>query len=74
MIRDSAMKGTNSRAKVMSMQLVVKMNKTKSLPFRGFVPQLVSILGDANAGVRETAKASVVELFKCAPAQVSPRH
>ncbi|ORY07386.1 clasp N terminal-domain-containing protein [Clohesyomyces aquaticus] len=67
MIRDSAMKGTNPRAKEMSMQWVVKMNKTEGLPFRGFVPQLVANLEDADAGVRETAKAAVVELFKSAP-------
>jgi CLIP-associating protein 1/2 len=40
------------------------MNKAENLPFRSFVPQLVLNLEDADAGVRETAKTSVVELFK----------
>lgn len=42
------------------------MNKTESLPFRSFVPLLVANLEDADAGVRETAKIAVVELFRCA--------
>ncbi|KAF2472912.1 uncharacterized protein BDR25DRAFT_283517 [Lindgomyces ingoldianus] len=67
MVKENAMKGTNPRAKEMSMQWVVKMNKTEGLPFRGFVPQLVANLEDADPGVRETAKAAVVELFRNAP-------
>lgn len=42
------------------------MNKTESLPFRSFVPQLMQNLEDADAGVREHAKIAVVELFRCA--------
>ncbi|KAF2870852.1 clasp N terminal-domain-containing protein [Massariosphaeria phaeospora] len=63
----SAMKGTNPRAKETSMQWVVKMNQTESLPFRSYVPQLVANLEDADAGVRETAKTAAVELFRHAP-------
>jgi hypothetical protein len=42
----------------------LQMNKTESLPFRTFVPSLVAGLEDADAGVRETAKSAVVELFR----------
>lgn len=41
-----------------------QMNKTESLPFRTYVPQLVANLEDADAGVREHAKTAVVELFR----------
>ncbi|KAF2010332.1 ARM repeat-containing protein [Aaosphaeria arxii CBS 175.79] len=67
LVRENAMKGTNPRAKEASMQWVVKMNKNEQLPFRAYVPLLVANLEDADAGVRETAKTSVVELFRNAP-------
>ncbi|KAF1952309.1 ARM repeat-containing protein [Byssothecium circinans] len=63
----NAMKGNNARAKEVSMQWLVKMNKNESLPFRSYVSQLVANLEDADAGVRETAKTAVVELFRTAP-------
>ncbi|KAJ4289008.1 suppressor of tub2 mutation [Kalmusia sp. IMI 367209] len=63
----NAMKGPNPRAKEASMPWLVKMNKTESLPFRTYVPQLVANLEDADAGVRETSKTAVVELFRTAP-------
>jgi CLIP-associating protein 1/2 len=44
----------------------VQANKTENLPFKSYVPQLVANLEDADAGVRETAKTAVVELFRCA--------
>ncbi|KAF2639559.1 ARM repeat-containing protein [Massarina eburnea CBS 473.64] len=71
----NAMKGTNARAKDVSMQWLVKMNKNEGLPFRTYVTQLVTNLEDADAGVRETAKKAVVELFLTAPehAKVSLR-
>jgi len=80
-IRDSALTGTNARAKEMAMQWVVnvcgcdsfvvyipltytQMHETKGLPFRAFVPHLVDCLEDSDGGVRETAKAAVVDLFR----------
>ncbi|KAF9729348.1 suppressor of tub2 mutation [Paraphaeosphaeria minitans] len=63
----NAMKGPNPRAKEASMPCLVKMNKTDSLPFKSYVPQLVANLEDADAGVREAAKIAVVELFRTAP-------
>ena len=44
------------------------MNKNEGLPFKGYVPQLVANLEDADPGVREVAKRAVVELFQCANA------
>jgi CLIP-associating protein 1/2 len=40
------------------------MNKFDSLPFKAYVPQLVANLEDADAGVRESAKTAVVDLFR----------
>ncbi|OCK86069.1 protein STU1 [Lepidopterella palustris CBS 459.81] len=67
LIRDTAMKGTNARAKEMSMLWVVKMNQSEGLPFRSFVPIIVANLEDSDGVVRETAKQAVVELFRNAP-------
>lgn len=66
-MRENAMKSANPRAKEVSMQWLVKMNKTEGLPFRTFVPLLVANLEDADPMVRETAKTAVVELFRSAP-------
>jgi CLIP-associating protein 1/2 len=44
-----------------------QMNKTENLPFRSYSAQLIANLEDADAGVRDTAKNAVVELFKSAP-------
>ncbi|KAF2502982.1 protein STU1 [Lophium mytilinum] len=67
LMRDTAMKGSNPRAKEMSMEWVVKMNQTEALPFRSFVPGIVANLEDGDGIVRDTAKNAVVELFKTAP-------
>jgi CLIP-associating protein 1/2 len=58
-----AMKGNNARAKDTSMAWVVKMNKNEGLPFKTYSNQLVANLEDADAGVRDTAKKAVVDLF-----------
>ncbi|KAI9672549.1 MAG: suppressor of tub2 mutation [Caeruleum heppii] len=66
-VRDSAMTGKNPRAKEASMHWLAKMSKEKGLQFRSFVPKLVDALEDADGMVRDTAKATVVELFHSAP-------
>jgi CLIP-associating protein 1/2 len=43
------------------------MNKTENLPFRSYSAQLIANLEDADAGVRDTAKHAVVDLFTSAP-------
>ena len=40
------------------------MHQEKGLPFRGYVPQLMELLEDADGMVRDTAKTTVIELFK----------
>lgn len=67
LIKDNAMKGTNARAKEVSMQWLVNMNKSEGLQFRSFVPLIVANLEDSDGVVRETAKSAVVELFRSAP-------
>ncbi|KAL6708047.1 suppressor of tub2 mutation [Coniothyrium glycines] len=62
-----AMKGNNARAKDASMAWVVKMNQSEGLPFKAYSSQLVANLEDADAGVRDTAKKAVVDLFGHAP-------
>ena len=42
------------------------MAKHYGLLFRAYVPSLVACLEDADSAVRETAKATVIELFKYA--------
>lgn len=39
------------------------MSKEHGLQFRAFVPRMVDALEDADGMVRDTAKATVVELF-----------
>lgn len=63
----AAMKGSNARAKDTSMSWVVKMHQTENMPFRGYSAQLIANLEDADAGVRDTAKHAVVDLFNSAP-------
>ncbi|OAL47459.1 hypothetical protein IQ07DRAFT_682300 [Pyrenochaeta sp. DS3sAY3a] len=62
-----SIKGNNARAKDASMTWIVKMNKNEGLPFKSYSNQLVANLEDADAGVRDTAKRAVVDLFGHAP-------
>lgn len=41
------------------------MHKEHGLPFRAYVPTLMELLEDADGMVRDTAKATVIELFRC---------
>ncbi|RFU79842.1 heat repeat containing [Trichoderma arundinaceum] len=66
-IRITAMGGKNSRAKEASMQWLLETHQQHGLPFRGYVPSLMELLEDADGMVRDTAKSTVIELFKNAP-------
>ncbi|KAF1345347.1 clasp N terminal-domain-containing protein [Delphinella strobiligena] len=66
-IRDEAIASSHVRAKDAGMQWVVKMNREASLPFKSFVPYMVLNLEDADGTVRDTAKSSLIDLFKTAP-------
>lgn len=43
------------------------MHKEQGLQFRSYVPVLMELLEDADGMVRDVAKSTVIELFKCAP-------
>lgn len=78
-IRDSALTSKHPRAKEAGMQWVAKVSitsrnlyhakpvqthKDRGFQFRSFVPNIVDCLEDADGNVRETAKATVIELFQ----------
>ncbi|GLA58105.1 suppressor of tub2 mutation [Aspergillus tubingensis] len=64
----TALVGKNNRAREMSMIWLANMAKQYGLLFRPYVPSLVACLEDADSAVRDTAKATIVELFQNAPA------
>lgn len=41
------------------------MTKERGLLFRNYVPSLVACLEDADGGVRETAKKTIIDIFQC---------
>jgi CLIP-associating protein 1/2 len=49
------------------MLMCAQMNQSENLPFRGYAAQMIANLEDADAGVRDTAKHAVVDLFTSAP-------
>ncbi|KAL7915928.1 clasp N terminal domain-containing protein [Trichoderma velutinum] len=66
-IRNIAMGSKNPRAKEASMQWLLETHQQHGLPFRGYVPNLMELLEDADGMVRDMAKNTVIELFKNAP-------
>ncbi|KAK6828092.1 hypothetical protein PG987_011433 [Apiospora arundinis] len=66
-VRNVAMVGKNPRAKEASMQWLLQMHKEHGLQFRVYVPTLMELLEDADGMVRDTAKMTVIELFRDAP-------
>ncbi|KAK5131033.1 hypothetical protein LTR08_001383 [Meristemomyces frigidus] len=66
-IREEAINGPHARAKEAAMQWVVRMHVDEAMPFKSYVSDMVARLEDADGGVREAAKAALVELFNAAP-------
>ncbi|KKY38464.1 putative heat repeat containing protein [Diaporthe ampelina] len=66
-VRNFAMAGKNSKAKEASMQWLLQMHREQGLQFRTYVPRLMELLEDADPSVRDTAKTTVIELFRDAP-------
>ncbi|KAK4179222.1 clasp N terminal-domain-containing protein [Triangularia setosa] len=66
-VRNLAMTGKNAKAKESSLHWLLQMHQESGLPFRSYVPTLMDLLEDADATVRETAKTTVIELFRNAP-------
>lgn len=65
-VRNTAMAGKNSRAKEASLHWLLQMHQERGLQFRAYVPTLMELLEDADGGVREVAKSTVIELFRYA--------
>ncbi|KKZ65297.1 hypothetical protein EMCG_08813 [[Emmonsia] crescens] len=66
-VLEVALVGKNPRAKETSMAWLATMTRDRGVLFRTYVPSLVACLEDADSGVRETAKATVIDLFHNAP-------
>ncbi|KAG5939874.1 suppressor of tub2 mutation [Claviceps sorghi] len=66
-VRTSALTGKNPRAKEAGMHWLLTTHQERGLPFRGYVPLLMELLEDADGMVRDTAKTTVIELFRTAP-------
>ncbi|KAG6014798.1 suppressor of tub2 mutation [Claviceps pusilla] len=66
-VRASALSGKNPRAKEAGMHWLLATHQERGLPFRAYVPLLMELLEDADGMVRDTAKTTVIELFKTAP-------
>lgn len=66
-IRNIAMVGKNPRAKEASLHWLLQMHQEHNLQFRAYVPNLMDLLEDADAAVRDAAKTTVIELFRNAP-------
>lgn len=64
-VRNTAMSGKNPRAKEASMNWLMVMHRDHGLQFRAYVPLLMELLEDADGMVRDVAKTTVIELFKC---------
>ncbi|KAH8698412.1 clasp N terminal-domain-containing protein [Talaromyces proteolyticus] len=64
-----ALVGKNPRAKEMSMIWLATMTREHNILFRTHVPSLVTALEDADSGVRECAKNTVIEIFQTAPSR-----
>lgn len=62
-IRDVVMAGKNPRAKEASLQWLLQMYREQGMRFKSYVPRLMTLLQDADPGVREKAKTTVIELF-----------
>ncbi|KAF5003922.1 hypothetical protein F66182_16082, partial [Fusarium sp. NRRL 66182] len=63
------MVGKNARAREMSMIWLATMTREHNILFRAHVPSLVAALEDADSGVRETAKTTIIEIFQNAPSR-----
>ncbi|KAF3391841.1 hypothetical protein DPV78_010384 [Talaromyces pinophilus] len=65
----TALVGKNARAREMSMIWLATMTREHNILFRAHVPSLVAALEDADSGVRETAKTTIIEIFQNAPSR-----
>lgn len=57
-------KNPKARVKEASLQWLLQAHKENGLPFKSYVTVLMDLLGDADPTVRDTAKTTVIELFR----------
>lgn len=62
-------KNPKAKAKEASLQWLLQAHQEAGLPFKSYVSMMMDLLGDADPSVRDTAKTTVIELFRNA----SPR-
>ncbi len=63
-VRDHVLANRNPRAKEAGMQWVADTRREKNIAFRGFVSNIVACLEDADGCVRQTAQATIIDLFQ----------
>jgi len=63
-IRDHVLTNRNPRAKEAGMHWVADTRREKNIAFRGFVSNIVGCLEDADGCVRQTAQATIINLFQ----------
>lgn len=57
-------KNPKAKAKEASLQWLLQAHQEIGLPFRSYVSMMMDLLGDADPTVRDTAKTTVIELFR----------
>ena len=63
-VRDLVLVNRNPRAKEAGMHWIAATRREKHIAFRGFVPHMVDCLEDADGSVRQTAQATIIDLFR----------
>ncbi|KAL6719870.1 suppressor of tub2 mutation [Lecanora helva] len=63
-VRDNVLISRSPRAKEAGMQWVATTRREKNIAFRSFVPPIVDCLEDADGSVRQSAQATVIDLFR----------
>ena len=63
-VRDNVLVSRNPRAKEVGMHWIAATRREKQIAFRGFVPHMVDCLEDADGSVRQTAQATIIDLFR----------
>ena len=63
-VRENVLTSRNPRAKEAGMHWVASTRRDKNIAFRSFVPPIVDCLEDADGSVRQTAQATIINLFR----------
>ena len=63
-VRDSVLTCRNPRAKEAGMHWAAITRRDQNMAFKAFVPHIVDCLEDADGSVRQTAQATIIDLFQ----------